>query len=179
MGIGRAVSQTSEIREAGAGSAISRRNFLKLSGVGLAGVGLLGTAGCGGGGEGSGANLRWSMWADSPEEKKVWENLANAVTEAYPKIKVDLETIPFQDYWDKLQTQLASENEADIIGMQSLRMPGFAARGALQSLRQFSLRPPTAATPKTGRGSTSTSSLGPSNTYTWRGWRARWSTRSC
>jgi multiple sugar transport system substrate-binding protein len=119
------------------GREMSRRTFLKLSGAGLVGVGLLGTAGCGGGGEGSGANLRWSMWADTPQEKKVWEDLAKAVTEAYPKIKVDLETVPFQDYWDKLQTQLASENEADIIAMQSLRMPGFAARGALQSLQQY------------------------------------------
>jgi multiple sugar transport system substrate-binding protein len=119
------------------GREISRRTFLKLGGAGLVGAGLLGAAGCGGGGEGSGADLRWSMWADTPEEKKVWEDLAKAVTKAYPKIKVSLETVPFQDYWDKLQTQLASENEADIIAMQSLRMPGFAARGALQSLQQF------------------------------------------
>jgi multiple sugar transport system substrate-binding protein len=124
-------------RETRGGREISRRNFLKLSGAGLAGVGLLGTAACGGGGEGTGAKLRWSMWADTPQEKKVWEDFAKAVTETYPNIKVNLETVPFLDYWDKLQTQLASENEADIIAMQGQRMPGFAARGALQSLQQF------------------------------------------
>ena len=137
MGIQRPVGGAGERYETLAARAMSRRRFLKLGGAGLAGVGLLGTAGCGGGEGGSGANLRWSMWADSPAEKKVWQNLADAVTETYPNIKVDLETIPFQDYWDKLQTQLASENEADIVAMQSLRMPGFAARGALQSLQPF------------------------------------------
>lgn len=137
MSIERPVSNASEEYELRVARAMSRRNFLKLSGAGLAGVGLLGTTACGGGSEGSKANLRWSMWADSPAEKKVWENLASAVTKAHPNITVNLETIPFQDYWDKLQTQLASENEADIVAMQSLRMPGFAARGAVQSLQQF------------------------------------------
>ena len=35
---------------------------------------------------------------------------------------------PSTDYWDKLPTQIASENEADIVAMQSQRMPGFAVR---------------------------------------------------
>jgi multiple sugar transport system substrate-binding protein len=120
-----------------AGKTMNRRRFLKLSGLGLAGASLLGAAGCGGGGEGSKVTLRWSMWADSPEDRKVWEGLANAVTKAHPNIKVNLETISFQDYWDKLQTQLAGENEGDIVSMQQQRMPGFAARGAMQPLQQF------------------------------------------
>ena len=33
---------------------LSRQDFLKLGGVGVAGVALLGAMGCGGGGEGSG-----------------------------------------------------------------------------------------------------------------------------
>lgn len=117
------------------GRAISRRDFLKVGGAGLAGIGLLGVAGCGGGQGGGGSNvtLRWSMWLATPAESKVWQDLAKKVTEAHPNIKVKLETVAFDDYWDKLQTQLANENEADIVAMQSLRMPGFAARGALQS----------------------------------------------
>jgi multiple sugar transport system substrate-binding protein len=120
-----------------AGRTMSRRGFLKLGGAGLAGVGLLGAVACGEGGESSKPTLRWSMWADTPAEKQIWEDLAKTVTEVHPNIKVKLETVPFADYFDKLLTQLASENEADIIGMQSLRMLGFAARGALQSLQQF------------------------------------------
>jgi maltose-binding protein MalE len=106
--------------------AMNRRDFLRMGGAGLAGVGLLGVGACGGGG--TSGTLRWSMWSDTPEETKVWKDLAKDVHEKYPDITVKLETVTFADYWDKLTTQIASENEADIVAMQSLRMPGYAAR---------------------------------------------------
>ena len=58
-------------------------------------------------------------------------------TREVPGHNSQLETVTFADYWDKLTTQIASENEADIVAMQSLRMPGYAARGALQPLMPF------------------------------------------
>jgi multiple sugar transport system substrate-binding protein len=120
------------------GRAMDRRDFLRLGGLGLAGVGLLGAGACGGGGGGEASgDLRWSMWSASPEETAVWQELAKDVNEKHPNITVKLETVTFEDYWNKLSTQLASENEADIVAMQSLRMPGFAARGALQPLQPF------------------------------------------
>ncbi len=81
--------------------------------------------------------LRWYMWTATEAEKQVWEGLAADVTRAHPNIKVTFETDAFASYWDKLQTQLASQTEADILGMQSLRMPGFAARRALRPLKPF------------------------------------------
>lgn len=122
---------------------MNRRDFLKLGGAGLAAVGLLGAAGCGGGGGGGGAggeasgDLRWSMWSAAPEESEVWRGLAKDVTGANPEIRVKLETATFTDYFSKLTTQLASKSEADIVGMQSLRMPGFAARNAFKPLSEF------------------------------------------
>jgi multiple sugar transport system substrate-binding protein len=122
---------------------ISRRRFLELGGAGLAGMGLYGLAGCGGGGESTGGgggnagNLRWSMWSGSPAETAVWKGLADDVHAKYPKINVALETVSFQDYWDKLTTQLASKGEADIVAMQQQRMPGFAVRNALRPLKEF------------------------------------------
>lgn len=115
---------------------MNRKDFLRMSGAGLAGVSLLGAGACGGGG-GTSGELRWSMWSDTPEETKVWKDLAEDVHKKNPDITVNLETVTFADYWDKLSTQIASENEADIVAMQSLRMPGFAVRGALQSLEPF------------------------------------------
>jgi len=119
---------------------LDRRAFLKAAGAGLAGTGLLTLPGCGGGDSGGGGGggpvtLRWSMWSDTPEERKIWQGLADAVTRKYPDIKVKLETTTFMNYWDKLQTQIASQTQADIVGMQAQRMPGFAARGALQSMK--------------------------------------------
>jgi multiple sugar transport system substrate-binding protein len=116
-----------------------RRAFLKVAGAGLAGAGLLAVPGCGGGDGGGGdsgpVSLRWSMWSDTPEERKIWQGLGDAVTKKYPDIKVKLETTTFANYWDKLQTQIASKTQADIVGMQAQRMPGFAARGALQPMK--------------------------------------------
>jgi multiple sugar transport system substrate-binding protein len=129
--------------EASGREAISRRRFLELGGAGL--LGLYGLAGCGGGDGGGGGgggsadagDQRWSMWSGSPAETKVWQGLADDVHAQYPKIKVSLETVSFQDYWDKLATQLASKGEADIIAMQQQRMPGFAVRKALRPLKEF------------------------------------------
>ncbi|MDP8950559.1 MAG: twin-arginine translocation signal domain-containing protein, partial [Actinomycetota bacterium] len=47
-----------------AGRRINRRDFLKMSGAGLAGAALLGASGCGGGGEASGP-LIFSMGPDA------------------------------------------------------------------------------------------------------------------
>jgi len=129
------VSREQEVRD----ERLDRRTFLKAAGAGLAGVGLFGLPGCGGGDDAGGSSgpvsLRWSMWSDTPEEQKIWQGLADAVTRKYPDIKVKLETTTFQNYWDKLQTQIASQTQADILGMQAQRMPGFAARGALQPMK--------------------------------------------
>lgn len=123
---------------------ITRRQFLARGATfafaaAVTGPGLTVLSGCGGeeGEGGSSVTLRWSMWSATPAERKVWEDLAKKVTEVHPNIKVKLETVSFEDYWDKLQTQLASGNEADIISMQALRMPGFAARNAMQPLGSF------------------------------------------
>jgi hypothetical protein len=86
MSIEQRADRADKRRETRAGRTINRRGFLKLGAAGLAGVGLLGTAACGEGGGSSKANLRWSMWADTPQERKVWEDLAKAVTETYPNI---------------------------------------------------------------------------------------------
>jgi multiple sugar transport system substrate-binding protein len=122
------------------GEPLDRRRFLKVAGTGLAGFGLLGVPGCGGSDNSAGSGgdkpvtLRWSMWSDTPEERKLWQGFADAVRKKYPNITVKLETTTFSTYWDKLQTQIASKTQADILGMQAQRMPGFAARGALQPM---------------------------------------------
>ncbi|GAC1467105.1 MAG: sugar ABC transporter substrate-binding protein [Ktedonobacteraceae bacterium] len=120
-------------------SQMSRRSF--LAGAASTAIGGALLASCGGGGQTSSGNenvtLRWSMWSATPQERAAWEGLAADVHKAYPNITVKLETSSFNDYWDKLQTQIASNTQADIVAMQSLRMPGFAARHALQPLQPY------------------------------------------
>lgn len=81
--------------------------------------------------------LRWSMWSATEAELEVWQDLADDVTVAHPNITVTLETVSFTDYWDKLLTQVASGTEADIVAMQGLRMPAYAARNTLRPLQPF------------------------------------------
>jgi multiple sugar transport system substrate-binding protein len=137
-------------------SHLSRRAFL-VGAASMVGVALL--AACGGGaspaassgangaaatvggtvaaGSGKQANLRWSMWSATQAEVDQWQELAADITKAQPNIKVTFETAAFADYWDKLQTQLASQTEPDLIAMQSLRMPPFAVRKALRPLKPY------------------------------------------
>jgi multiple sugar transport system substrate-binding protein len=114
---------------------LSRRSFLASTMATLGGIAL---TSCGGTSASNGpVTLRWSMWVSTPQERAAWAALADNVKKAYPNITVNLETSAFNPYWDKLQTELASNTQADIIGMQGLRMPAFAARQALQPLQSF------------------------------------------
>ncbi|MFJ3054963.1 ABC transporter substrate-binding protein [Herbaspirillum sp. NPDC087042] len=69
--------------------------------------------------------LTWRMWSNNEAETKVWQHLADMVTEAHPDIRLKLEFAPWNDYWTKLPVLAASGHAGDIIGMQSLRMPNF------------------------------------------------------
>jgi multiple sugar transport system substrate-binding protein len=110
----------------------SRKSAIVAS---LAVAGLVAT-GCGGGGgdsadgvkaaDGS-VTLNWSMWASGNAEQKAWQAVADSVTAAHPKIKIKLETSPFNDYFTKMSTRVSSGSAPCIISMQSLRMGQYAS----------------------------------------------------
>lgn len=96
--------------------------------------------GCGGGdgtSEGGQVTLRWSMWALDNSSDDIWREVAARVTEAHPSIRVDLQLVPFDQYFDKLQTEIAGGSPPDIMAMQMLRLPSFAVRGAMTPLTSF------------------------------------------
>ncbi|WP_064693102.1 ABC transporter substrate-binding protein [Rhizobium aegyptiacum] len=70
-------------------------------------------------------NLTWQMWTGSDADTKGWQHLADMVTAKYPDIKVTLTTTGWVDYWTRLPVLAASGQLADIVSMQSLRMPNF------------------------------------------------------
>ncbi|MBB4253951.1 ABC transporter substrate-binding protein [Rhizobium sp. BK008] len=70
-------------------------------------------------------NLTWQMWTGSEADTKGWQHLADMVTAKYPDIKVTLTTTGWVDYWTRLPVLAASGQLADIVSMQSLRMPNF------------------------------------------------------
>jgi multiple sugar transport system substrate-binding protein len=91
-------------------------------------------ASCGGGsssGDGTTTNgktqLTWQMWASGNAEVNNWKSVAKAVTTKNPGITVKLETLPFNDYFTKLGTQISGGSAPCIVSMQSLRLGSYSS----------------------------------------------------
>jgi trehalose/maltose transport system substrate-binding protein len=95
---------------------LSRREFLKLGGGGLAAAALLGAPGCGGGGEASGEVV--FSWV--PDDSGTIQKLINKFNEQNKgKFKVAYREINLQtqEYFDRLKTELqAGGTETDVFG---------------------------------------------------------------
>src|SRR5215207_2231846 len=118
-----------------AGRLINRRDFLKMSGAGLAGAALLGASGCGGGGGGSG-NIVFSMGPDDPN--KSFTKLIDKFNKQHKgEFQVVHREMPTDTglYFDKLRTEFqAGGGEIDVIGGDVIWPIQFAAQGWVQDL---------------------------------------------
>jgi len=122
------MTESSEGSGAFAGRKLNRRDFLKMSGAGLAGAALLGTAGCGGGGGGSSGNLVFAMGRDT-------SGTLGPLVEEFNKqnkgnFKVTYREMPTDtgQYFDKLQTEFqAGQSDIDVIGGDIIWAAQFAA----------------------------------------------------
>jgi ABC-type glycerol-3-phosphate transport system substrate-binding protein len=89
--------------------AVSRKDFLRLSGAGLAGAALLGTTGCGGG-QGSGEVIKYLT--ETPEttnlERTAIEIQVNRFEEQNPKYTLERESIAPDDLHTVIKTRLQS-----------------------------------------------------------------------
>lgn len=81
----------------------------------------VGGVGCAAQAQTEAVDLRWTMSADSQAEIAVWKHLAEMVNEKYPNIFVKFESTAFQDYYNKMATQAATDNLACIAGLQAQR----------------------------------------------------------
>ena len=95
---------------------LSRRQFLKLGGAGLAGAALLGAPGCGGGGEGSGK----VVFSYFPDESGTIQRLIDKFNKQNKgRFQVTYREINLQtqEYFDRLKTELqAGGGETDVFG---------------------------------------------------------------
>ncbi|HEX2180848.1 MAG TPA: extracellular solute-binding protein, partial [Rubrobacteraceae bacterium] len=118
---------------------LSRGEFLKLGGAGLAGATLLGIAGCGGGGQqGGGEVIRFFTGTaeTTAQEKAQIEIQVDRFQEQHPKYMLEREAIPTESLRDVIQTRLQSDNPPDVFTYDT--GPGFggvlADAGLLRSL---------------------------------------------
>ena len=69
-------------------------------------------------------NLTWQMWGDE-KDTALWTSLADLVTAEYPNITVTPQISGWTDYWTRLPVLASSGQIADLVAMQSMRMPSF------------------------------------------------------
>ena len=119
----------------GRGAGLSRREFLRLGGAGLAGAALFGAAGCGGGGQGGGNELIFSWGKDDTGTLPTLIEKFNKQNEG--GIKVTHREMP-QDtgrYFDQLRTEFqAGGGDIDVIGGDVIWPAQFAANGWILDL---------------------------------------------
>jgi multiple sugar transport system substrate-binding protein len=108
---------------------INRRDFLKMSGAGLAGAALLGASGCGGGG-GAGNTL---TFAQGKEDTPTFPYLIGKFNEQHKgEFQVQYREMPSDtgQYFDQLRTEFqAGGGEIDVIGGDVIWPAQFAAQG--------------------------------------------------
>ncbi|MFK0008581.1 ABC transporter substrate-binding protein [Paenarthrobacter sp. NPDC090520] len=78
--------------------------------------------------------LRFSWWG-SDVRHKMTQKLIDAFQAENPNIKIKGEYGDWSGYWDKLATQVASQDAPDIIQMDAAYLGEYAGRGALLELK--------------------------------------------
>lgn len=128
-------------------STMSRRDFLRLSGIGVAGVAMAacvspaapGAAPSAGSAPASDvAEIRLGTWGDTTD-KDVYENIAKYIAETNPKIKTTVEQYP-GGYYEKIQANFAAGTSAEVIYFQGWSWQPFADKEQLLPLDDFAKR---------------------------------------
>jgi multiple sugar transport system substrate-binding protein len=126
---------------------LTRRDFLKLSGAGLASVGLLGIYGCGRGGGSSTGQVDWASWANSGEAERFRE-YTDHFMEEYPNIQVTYTPTPnYDDYHPKILTQLNGGTAPDAFYADATWIAQFIKNGTIDKLNSHMTGPNSEAKP--------------------------------
>src|SRR5918998_3376668 len=117
--------------------AVSRRDFLKLGGVGLAGAALLGSAGCGGSQSSRSVVRYFTGTAETTSQERAnIEIQVDRFHEQYPKYTLEREAVPPDEVRTLIKTRLQSDEPPDAFSYDT--GPGFggvlADAGLLRSL---------------------------------------------
>ena len=118
---------------------LDRRALLRTGGAVAAGLGAAAVlpsrrggrarAAQSGGCSGDDVTLTYGYW-DTTQQPGVDAQIA-AFEEKYPNISINLQPIPWGDYWTKLQTGVAGGSTHDVFWMTGAEFPVYAAQGAL------------------------------------------------
>jgi multiple sugar transport system substrate-binding protein len=116
------------------GNRKSRRAMLSLTAAGIAGALVL--SACGGGssaGEEGDVTLRFTWWG-SDTRHAMTQELIEKFEQKNPGITIEGEFTGWDDYWDRLATNVAGRNIPDIMQQDSRYVREYSDRGALLDL---------------------------------------------
>ncbi|WP_394216813.1 ABC transporter substrate-binding protein [Brachybacterium vulturis] len=111
--------------------------------VALAPLALIGAAGLAGCSQGSATRtestdgrtiVRYMNFTANDGHEQDLETIVAAFEEEHPDIDVQVETLPFDDYFTKLQTSLAGNTAADVVDLNYENFVSYASSGALAPL---------------------------------------------
>lgn len=122
---------------------VTRRSLLHGSAKGAAGLGLAALAGrqswqptraaqdavC----DGAEVRISYGIW-DAAQKPGVDAQVA-AFQALHPNITVEVQIVPWDDYWTKLQTSVAGGAANDVFWMNGDSLPVYASQGALSSIQ--------------------------------------------
>lgn len=111
--------------------AISRREFLRVGGAGIAGAALLGAAGCGGGSGGGNGITYWAsnQGATIQQDKDIISRVAKKFTDQ-TGVTVDFKVIPWTDLYNNILTATTSGEGPDVLNIGNTWSAALQATGA-------------------------------------------------
>ncbi|WP_312110255.1 ABC transporter substrate-binding protein [Brevibacillus reuszeri] len=86
--------------------------------------------------EGGKVELFLGYSSDPPTKKKMEEIIAKFES-SHPNIKIKTETAPYEDFYQKLTTQIAAGTAPDIWQSDGTKVFGFAQRGAIRDISDY------------------------------------------
>lgn len=112
---------------------LTRRDFLRLGGAGVAGAGLLGMYGCGGGGD-SAAAVEWTTWGNTGEVARFAEFTDNFDRET-EDFRVEFLPIPnVEEYNSRLLTEFLGETGPDLFYSFDNNVGSWVDRGIVRDI---------------------------------------------
>jgi len=81
------------------------------------------------------AELRYVIW--DTNQQPAYQKIIDEFQKENPGIKVNLQVIPWGNYWDKLNTEIAGGNAPDVFWNFIPYLSGFAKKGALLDIAPY------------------------------------------
>ncbi|WP_026930880.1 ABC transporter substrate-binding protein [Glycomyces tenuis] len=86
-------------------------------------------AGCGSGGDGGDVVLTYATWSE--DQKPAMEGIAEAFEAEHPDVDVQVQVLPWPEYWSTLQVGAAGRTAPDAFWMLADQFPAYAEGGQL------------------------------------------------